>query len=115
MNSVWYSKRDEVLALAGSRQRIRHNGWLEADSNAVTVPWCSIVRGTAFNNIWWAGDFSFLMHFNGKSWKQFRGIDPPSSIYSGLAVGEEYLFASGVAFPSGGWPRGIVIRGYAVK
>ncbi len=113
--SIWYSKRDNILAVCGDWQRLQHNGWKTADSNWSVLPWCNLVRGSGLNNIWWVGQRMYLLHYNGITWRQWQNYFPNQGQLMGIAVGKDYLFASGIQYVADGWPRGIVIRGYPIR
>ncbi len=113
--SVWYTKRDNILAVCGDWQRLQYNGWKTADSNWSVLPWCNQVRGSGLNNIWWVGQRMYLLHYNGSTWRQWRNYFQNQGQLLGVAVGKDYLFASGIQYVADGWPRGIVIRGYSMR
>ncbi len=115
IQSIWFSKKQDVLAVCGSWQRFQHNGWQTADSNWHALPWCNEVRGSGLNNIWWVGQCMYLLHYNGNTWRQWRNYFQNQGELTGVAVGKDYLFACGIQFVVDGWPRGIVIRGYPTK
>jgi len=52
------------------------------------------LRGTASNNIFASGHFSFIMHFNGKSWYYYEDLYGDANLYA-ISVLEDEVFAVG--------------------
>ena len=112
--SIWFKTMDSVWAQTGNRSKILYRGhWIIPEIHGITVPYCERVRGTGINNIWFAGNFLFLMHYDGITWRYYPQIlDAGTGSLHSLFVSDDYLFAGGWLVLKDGSTHGIVVRGY---
>jgi len=65
------------------------------------------IRGSAGNNVFAAGDYGAVIHFNGRNWKCFTELIsyPESRLLNGLCITNNRVFISGTSYGQ----RGILI------
>jgi len=81
--------------------------WRRYPPGAVTSYYSEGVRGTGVNNVFVAGSFLELVHFNGLYWHNFRAVIPPRSGAVGpVAVSKDQMVTVGLI-----GQQAIIIRG----
>lgn len=101
VNDIWIS-RDTLYAVCGSGIFIQstndstHWRFLAWSTIALPVGYIRGMRGTADNNIFLAGDFGTIIHYNGKSWYMypFFSLSRYLGFYS-VAVCNKKVYAVG--------------------
>lgn len=63
--------------------------------NIITPYWSDGVRGNASNDLLVVGSFGEILHFNGSTWKSFRGQTALNGEYSATAVKGAFMIAVG--------------------
>lgn len=112
INSLWYSAKDSLLALSDVRKTVIRNGIVSSGWDSYpNIPKMMAVRGSSANNIWWAGHFIDLVHYNGRSFQHFSPF-PQGGQLKNISVHEDFFFAAGYQSMQNGELRGIVVRGY---
>lgn len=111
--AVWYTTKDTVLALADPMITTIHKGVMKHGRDSINAyPTMLAVRGSSSNNIWWAGHFLDMIHYNGVSFRHFRRPFQQSGQLQNISVSEDFFFATGYQRLQNGELRGIVVRGY---
>lgn len=67
--------------------------------------------GTSDQNIFVAGDFGKLYHYNGTDWYQFKQFENDDVLLASVWMTEKEAFIVGKTFPSGGGTITIIMRG----
>ncbi len=72
LKGVWFKNQYSPVYICGGGINVyQNNNWRE-----VNLPnyFTEAIRGDNYNNIIAAGDFGFVVHFNGISWKVFQEL-----------------------------------------
>jgi hypothetical protein len=89
--SVWPSPSGPIYVSGNGLWKYDQGNWTkELDLNFLNR-----VRGSARNNIFTAGSYFYLAHFNGSTWLQYRELERPNAVWRGLAVSENLVVAVG--------------------
>lgn len=93
LNSVWFrNKRKVYVSGAGVFTRTGFNQWKEYTE--LPLIYTDRVRGNNINDIFIAGDFGILAHYNGKTWREFSKY-VEVDIFRGLAFKQNLAVAAG--------------------
>lgn len=97
-SSIWF-EQNQIYYVAGDglfkKQNLIESNW----QFALYQPTIYIdrIRANAWNDIFVAGSFGFVAHYNGSTWKDYTGLEAPRfySRYKGLSVKENFVAAAG--------------------
>ncbi len=87
IHSVWINNNFFIYACGDGLWENRNNNW-QKNNNVQGAFWRRI-RGTGFNNIFLCGDFGYVAHFNGITWKSFKFSE--INLFVSLAVTENEI------------------------
>lgn len=71
LNSIWAPKENYLYACGWGVFRNIHNSWEEINLPSITT---NGIRGNGMNDIFVTGDYGFVAHFNGLTWKIFDDV-----------------------------------------
>ena len=92
-HSVWFGE-DTPLYVCGSGLHIYENGqWSKVEE--LPKIYKNRVRGNHQNDVFVAGEFGLLAHYNGVDWKVYDEPSLPTGKYWGLAVKGDLVVAVG--------------------
>lgn len=97
-SSIWFDQ-NRIYYVAGDglfkKQNLTESGWQFA-SYQPTI-YIDRIRANAWNDIFVAGSFGFVAHYNGSTWKDYTGLEAPRfySRYKGLSVKGNFIAAVG--------------------
>ncbi len=98
--STWFvpsQKYYVVGAGIGQKNNLDKSPWSVYAPGVVTTYMSSRVRGTAINDVFVAGSFKELVHFNGETWYNYRDQIPNGfGALGGLAVSQHLVIAVGL-------------------
>ncbi len=91
--SVWSSNGWIVYTSGGGVFNNKSGNWVE---ETIPLNYTNMIRGNGLNEIFVAGDFGLLAHFNGASWKVYEEFQqlPAAALYS-ITVKDNMLTAVG--------------------
>jgi hypothetical protein len=98
LTSLWFHPgRRYYVVGAGVHHKRTLNGnlWTVYPPGVVTTYHSSAVSGNALNNVFVVGSFLEMVHFNGVSWRHYRGEVSGSGALGGVAVGGNLVIAVG--------------------
>jgi len=110
LNGIWFNPGRRYYVVGGGmfdKRSIATLGRWRAIHPNVTSVYTLCIRGAALNDAFVGGSFAELLHFNGFSWRSYRGqITNSNAEFYSVAVTGKKVFAVG-------WmnPRAIVVRG----
>ena len=82
------------------------SSWREITS--IPRIWSNCIRGNSSNDLFVVGDFGFVAHFNGMSWRVYSNAALTAGSYSSLDIKGNKMMAVGYI---GAGERGVVLRG----
>ncbi len=92
VQSIWYKNKNAIYTCGGGVFSLKDGiHWNEITE--IPLIYSESIRGSDYNNIWVAGDFGLLAHFNGLRWKVFN--EPTADIYYACAVKGNIIVAAG--------------------
>lgn len=109
LSSIWFmSQRRYCIVGDGTfwKKSLNEQIW-DGGSSIITTWYENSIRGTSLNNIFIAGAYGELLHFNGVRWKSFRS-------QTALAFGQYYAVSTKgnlVVAVGQEYPRATVVRG----
>ncbi|MBD3225874.1 MAG: hypothetical protein GF313_14190 [Caldithrix sp.] len=95
LHSVWFKTLNKIY-LCGAGIFYRTNPevkWSEVDNHPLIFTYR--IRGSEHNNIWTVGALGFIVHYNGKTWKQISNARISGRHYYGLDVKNHLAVAVG--------------------
>ena len=102
--SIWFGQ-DSMVYVAGSGIAVyKDSAWLDIES----IPPHGVykIRGSAWNNIFSAGQRGIITHYNGSTWHVYNELEFDHGSLKDLAVTRNMVVAVGTI-----GERGIIIRG----
>ena len=100
---IWFANGSTVYISGNGLWKYKNSSWSEISS----FNFVNHVRGTGDNNVFAAGSFAFITHYNGSTWKEYPQLQMSNVVLRGLAVHSKVVVAVGDAADIP-----IVIRGY---
>jgi hypothetical protein len=91
--SVWMPHLRKVYTCGSGVFTTTSQGWHWY--NGLPAIFTNRIRGTTYNNIFVAGDFGLLAHFNGVSWYVYQNLGLGAGVYESLAVAQALAVAVG--------------------
>ncbi len=98
IHSVWFKDKKRIFVCGGGVYTRRLNGKWEKYSALPSV-YMNKIRGNDINDLFVAGDFGLLAHYNGNTWKQFTEFNEVSK-FNSVAVSDKKVVAVGQNNPS---------------
>ncbi|MEJ2193291.1 MAG: glucosyl transferase [Ignavibacteriaceae bacterium] len=92
INSTWF-KGDSKLFACGAGVFIRNDGINWEEQTKLPLTYTRRIRGTDNNDVFVAGDFGFVAHYNGSSWKEYPGANV--ALFYSLDYKNEIMVAVG--------------------
>jgi hypothetical protein len=94
IHSVWFKDSNYVF-MSGAGVFLRNRSGRYKEFNEIPLIFTERIRGNDINDLWVAGDFGILAHYNGIDWKEYpdaafglyRSVDYKEDI--AVAVGEK--------------------------
>ncbi|HLA68442.1 MAG TPA: hypothetical protein VJN65_01970 [Bacteroidota bacterium] len=97
VHSVWFEDPTLVFTAGGGvHTKMGDDPWKEVTE--LPLIYTRRVRGDSKNDIVVAGDFGYLAHYNGSTWKYYTGSDLPSlpnGSYSSMSIRQNMIVAVG--------------------
>jgi hypothetical protein len=90
---VWYANPRQLWIGGGGLFVEHHGGWQEALD--LPLYYSTRVRGNGTNDVFVAGAFGLLGHFNGAAWHHYAEVQMPAGSYEGMAVSGDRVIAVG--------------------
>jgi hypothetical protein len=78
-HSLWFTNINKVYIVGNGvfyKNNLAIDGWQLDDFNPLIYK--ESIRGTEINNVFIAGDFGLVSHFNGVTWKHYTGNELPN-------------------------------------
>ena len=98
LHSIWFNEKNQPWICGAGIFKQQYNGlWKEYDE--LPLIFTNRIRGTEINDIFACGDFGFLAHFNGQSWKTYDEVS--GHAYLSLDYKNDLLVAVGHWNPAG--------------
>ncbi len=90
--SVWFDNNSPVYECGSGLRMYQNNSWKDIESPSyITLR----VRGSSWNNVFVAGVFGLVMHYNGSTWKDYPDLAFENGELNGLAVTDNLIVATG--------------------
>ena len=109
LGGVWFDPGKQYYVVGSGiyqKNSLTDSRWRD-DERAITTFYAEVVRGTAENDVFVAGDFGELLHYNGSTWRSYMAETTlPAGLFHAIAVKGDLIFAVGQNNP-----RAIVARG----
>lgn len=103
--SVWFNNNNKIWVCGAGLHYYINNAWIEYKS-IPTSSFLNRVRGAQINDVYIAGDFGFLGHFNGKTWCDY-------SDYTSNGIFESLDYKNGIVVAVGyDYPKAKIKMGY---
>ena len=95
LSSVWLAagRKIYVTTWNGKIYTFNNNHWKILDYKTEYAQ--THIRGTDYNDIFVAGSFGFLTHFNGVTWKQITDVNQISSVISSIDINNKTIVVVG--------------------
>jgi hypothetical protein len=93
IHTVWYANPRQLWIGGGGLFVEHHGGWQEALN--LPLYYSTRVRGNGTNDVFVAGAFGLLGHFNGAAWHHYAEVQMPAGSYEGMAVSGDRVIAVG--------------------
>ena len=95
LSSVWSAagRKIYVTTWNGKIYTFNNNNWKILDYKTEYAQ--THIRGTDYNDIFVAGSFGFLTHFNGVTWKQITDVNQISSVISSIDINNKTIVVVG--------------------
>ena len=95
LSSVWLAagRKIYVTTWNGKIYTFNNNNWKILDYKTEYAQ--THIRGTDYNDIFVAGSFGFLTHFNGVTWKQITDVNQISSVISSIDINNKTIVVVG--------------------
>ncbi|MGB2868064.1 MAG: hypothetical protein WBD36_06420 [Bacteroidota bacterium] len=110
LQSLWFKSGQRYFVVGDgifSKEQIQDTTTWKSLHTEVTTYHTYVVRGQALNDIFVAGSFGEMLHYNGSSWKSYRATTAIAlGAFHGLAFKNDLIIAVGQESP-----RGIVAVG----
>jgi hypothetical protein len=90
--SIWFGGLPKAYTCGGGVYSNNGTGWTYVP--VVSTAYTNCIRGTAENNIFVAGDYGLVAHFNGVTWKVYSELAVADS-YESVAVKDNLVIAVG--------------------
>ena len=90
--SVWFDSHSRVYTCGSGVYTYDGRGWQEV--NGLPAFYANMIRGNGENDVFVAGDFGLVAHFNGVTWRAYPGI-PSGADFNSLAVRNNLILAVG--------------------
>ncbi len=111
MWGIWFAPGRRYYAVgAGIHQKrsLDDSVWVHYPPGVVTSYLSGGVRGTAINDVFVAGSFGEVVHFNGVSWyRYFGGVSLPTGAYGSISITDHLVMTVGHISAA----RGVVLIG----
>jgi hypothetical protein len=109
VNKFWVSPKSTLYSVGGGGVFKRENGAWQNIFPHQTV--FRNIFGTSDRNIFVAGDFGKLYHYNGTDWYQFKQFENDNVVLASVWMTEKEAFVVGRTFPTSGGTITIIMRG----
>ncbi len=98
LSGVWFAPGQQYYVVGSGiyqKTSLADQRWLNGPRD-ITSLYVETIRGNAANDVFAAGDFGELLHFNGRTWKSYRDqTSLPSGLFRALALHGHQVFAVG--------------------
>ena len=92
--SVWFNSTSQVYVCGGGMFRLQNGAWISM-ANGLPSIFLNRVRGNGDNDLFVAGDFGVVAHFNGVSWQVYNQLQLPDGNYESIAIRNNLAIAVG--------------------
>ncbi len=94
VNSIWTNNPQVLYTSGGGVFNNKSGRWKEETS--LPLYYTNRIRGNGLNDIFVAGDFGLLAHFNGMRWKVYKEfLQKPVTAFNSISVGPNMFVAVG--------------------
>lgn len=93
VHSLWFREPTRIYACGSGFFMYENDQW-QQDETLPTI-FKNRIRANHRNDLFLAGDFGLLTHYNGKSWRVYDSLGLPQGNYEGLAVKDDLVVAVG--------------------
>ncbi|MBI2429585.1 MAG: hypothetical protein HYV29_12480 [Ignavibacteriales bacterium] len=109
INRIWTSPENTICSYGiGGIFKLVNKKWINVFQHESPLRG---MDGTSDRNIFVAGDFGKLYHYNGTDWYQLKQFENDNVVLASVWMTERETFIVGRTFPTGGGTTTIILRG----